>query len=169
MDVREKITEFGESFMIPTWIERIDNSHGWQLRLGKTQFFADGTNDGSGSAASLKRAILELKRRIKTTPVPNYLKSKTRPDKFNDLPLGISGPTPSKIRGRDLLQHHLQISIPRFDKTPTTRKVYIGTDNTYSDERFEKALVKAKSIRDQAVEVYERENAAAARKAVAGL
>mgnify|MGYP003587038114 CR=1 FL=1 len=169
MDMREKITEFGDRYMVPTWIERIPPSHGWQLRFGKSKFFADGTNDGSGSAASLKKAISELKTRIKSSNIPNALKSNARANKLNDLPVGISGPTASVIGNSDISQHHLQVSVPRYGKTPTTRKVYIGTDNTYTDERFEKALLKAIKIREDSVKAYELEHQRATRKAVASL
>ena len=174
MDMREKTTEFGDVFMVPTWIERIgnDKNHGWQLRFGNWTYFTDGTNDGSGTSASLKRAIAELKNRIKSSAVPNRLKRNARKNKFNDFPVGISGPVSSRVTSApdsDLHQYHLQVSVPRFGKLPTTKKVYIGTDNTYTDERFDKALIKAQSIRESAVKQYAIEHAADARKAVSSL
>lgn len=93
MDMREKITEFGDVFMVPTWIERIgnDRTHGWQLRFGTWTYFADGASDGSGTAAALKLAIAELKSRIKSSAIPNKIKKNARKNKLNDLPAGISG------------------------------------------------------------------------------
>ena len=167
--MREKVTEFGHSFMVPTWIERIPPSHGWQLRFGQWKYFADGSSDGSGSAASLKKAISELKTRIKSSKIPNQIKRSARADKLNDLPVGISGPKATLIGNSDISQHHLQVSVPRYGKTPTNRTVYIGTDNTYTDERFEKALAKAIRIREDAVKAYEIDHERATRKAVAAL
>ncbi len=171
MDTREKTTEFGDTFVVPTWIERIgnDKNHGWQLRLGKWTYFADGASDGSGSAKSLARAISELKARIKSSDIPSKLKKNPQKGKTNDLPVGISGPTASPIRNTETFQHNLQVTIPRYGMSPTTRKVYVGTDNTYTEERFEKALAKAIKIREEAVKKYERDHVAATRKAVASL
>ena len=171
MDLREKITEFGDIFMVPTWVERIGNekTHGWQLRFGEWAYFADGASDGSGSAASLKRAVAELKTRIKTSAVPNKLKQNSRNGKLNDLPVGISGPISSKISGSELLQYSLQVTFPRFGKVPANKKIYIGTENTYTDERFDRALIKAQKMRDAAVKLYTIEHAASVRKEVAAL
>jgi len=171
MDTREKTTEFGDTFAVPTWIERIGNEkvHGWQLRFGEWKYFADGTSDGSGSAKALSRAIAELKVRVRSSEIPNRIKKQPQRTKSSDLPVGISGPVASPIKNSETLQHHLQVTIPRFGKSATTRKVYVGTDNTYSDERYDKAVAKARKIRDDAVCLYEREHAAATRKAVAAL
>lgn len=155
-----KVTIFtGQSFRVPDHIQRIDhrNSHAWQLRYGKWTLFSDHSNDGSGAKASLAAATEELMKRIDTLEAPSGLKKGVLGWKTTKLPLGISGPIKNMRKNRTVFQYHFGISIPRFGMKSTTGHVYIGTDNTITDERIELALEKAVAIRAEAERVYKAE------------
>ena|SRR5690348_2395799 len=162
MEFRKVVTAFGQAFEVPQWIQRLDNkaTHGWQLRYGQFTMFTDHTNDGSGSRKALKLARAELKKRMQTLPAPNYIRHKTSAHKANKLPVGISAN--ERVRkGRKTLEYYLLVSFPRFGERSTTKSVYVGTENTYTEERFEKALAKAEKIRQRAVKKYTEEHQAA--------
>jgi hypothetical protein len=48
----------------------------------------------------------------------------------------------------------LAVLIPRWGERPQRANVYIGTENTYSVERFNAALERAVAMRQAAVEAY---------------
>lgn len=50
----------------------------------------------------------------------------------------------------------LSVLVPRFGKPPLRRTVYIGTENTYTVERYQKALARAIEMRAEAEEAYQR-------------
>jgi hypothetical protein len=159
-----KVTIFsGDVFQVPASVQRIDTraTHGWQVRYGsredRTKIFSDHTNDGTGAAASLERAVVELHRRIKRLPAPTGLRRQIHANKTSELPPGISGPalrngnTPGKTP-----YYCFQVSVPLPNGGNTTKAVYIGTERTRSDEREAAALEKAILIREQAVKKYEQ-------------
>ena len=157
MKVR-KITIFsGEQFEVPQGIQRIDHraTHGWQLRYGGTKLFSDHSSDGSGAAASLDKATKELLKRIATLPAPSLLQRAPSQNKTSDLPVGISGPLLRVRRNGRTRDCSLSVLIPRFGNKPRRRTVYIGTENTYTAERFEAALARAIAMRSEAEEAYE--------------
>ena len=157
MKVR-KITIFsGEKFEVPQGIQRIDHraTHGWQLRYGGTKLFSDHSSDGSGAAASLDKATKELLKRIASLPAPSLLQKAPSVSKSSDLPVGISGPVLRVRRGGRTRDCSLSVLIPRFGQKPRRRTVYIGTENTYTLQRFEAALAKAILMRTEAEEAYE--------------
>ena len=77
-------------------------------------------------------------------------------NKTSDLPSGISGPVSSNRKGRKVLQYSFGVSIPRFGDKSTTRNIYIGTENTINEQRYDLALVKAIDVRNKAVAAFQQ-------------
>ncbi|PZR19391.1 MAG: hypothetical protein DI538_31195 [Azospira oryzae] len=48
------------------------------------------------------------------------------------------------------------MTLPRFGDTPLARSVYIGTENTYTPERYQEALERAIKLREKAETTYQR-------------
>ena len=167
MKVR-RITIFsGEQFEVPQGVQRIDHraTHGWQLRYGGTKLFSDHTPDGSGAGASLQLATHELLKRIARLPAQSLLQRAPSANKSNLLPPGITGPVVrmrSNSRTRDC---SLMVLIPRFGDKPRRRTIYIGTENTYTIERYEKALERAIVMRGAAEDAYQKATTRAKRAA----
>lgn len=152
----------GEIFSVPAHIVRLDSikTRGWQVRYGDSTveaFFPDGTNDGSGAAAALKRATEELIKRVGSMQAPTGLKKEVLSWKKSSLPLGISGPAERYRKGKNVKQYYLQISLPRFGLKSKNTSVYIATENTITDEKFNAALAKAIGMRQEAENKYQRE------------
>jgi hypothetical protein len=157
----------GHVLEVPQNIQRIDSSstHGWQVRYGGTKFFSDGSADGSGAQASLQAATKELMRRIATLPAPVRVKQDTPlSNKGSTLPPGISGPIVKSRRGEQFRSAVLSVVLPRFGGTPQIRSVYIGTENTYTKQRFREALARAIELRTEAVTRYQAEATKAKRR-----
>ena len=156
MKTRTVVLFSGETFEVPQGIQRIDHraTHGWQLRYAGTRLYSDHSSDGSGAAASLALATKELFKRIASAPAPTVLQRAPSANKSNNLPPGISGPVVRLRRGGLTRDCSLAVLIPRFGEKPLRRNVYIGTENTYSVERFEAALVRAIEMRAEAEEAY---------------
>ncbi|MDA8259819.1 MAG: hypothetical protein M0Z99_29960 [Betaproteobacteria bacterium] len=157
MKYREVIIFSGHRFQMPEHIQRLDSKHtrAWQLRYGIWKTFSDHTADGSGAAAALAAAIEELYRRIERLPAPTGLRRESNSSKNNDLPVGISGPIARTRKGRRVAEYNFGVTIPRHGDKPTNRNVYIGTENTITDERFEEALAKAIDIRKKAERAFQ--------------
>jgi hypothetical protein len=158
MKFREVAIFNGDVYQVPQCVQRIDTraTHGWQLRYGGTNLFSDHSPDGSGASEALEKATRELLKRIASLPAPSLLQRGPSQNKGNDLPVGISGPvvrqrTKSKVRDCSL-----SVLIPRFGQTPQRRSIYIGTENTYTVERFDAALARAVALRSAAEEAYEK-------------
>ena len=164
MKVR-KITIFsGEIFEVPQGIQRIDHraTHGWQLRYGGTKLYSDGAE---GPEAALQRATRELLKRINKLPAPSLLQRAPSANKSNQLPPGITGPVVRMRRNSQTRDCSLMVLIPRFGDKPRRRTIYIGTENTYSLERYEKALERAVEMRREAEEAYQKASTRAKRAA----
>ncbi|MBI3093671.1 MAG: hypothetical protein HYY97_02260 [Rhodocyclales bacterium] len=157
MKYREVVIFSGHRFQVPEHVQRIDtrNTRAWQLRYGIWKTFSDHTADGSGAAVALAGAIEELQRRIARLPAPTGLRRESSSSKSNALPVGISGPIARTRKGRRVAEYNFGVTIPRHGDKPTNRNVYIGTENTITDERFEEALVKAVDIRKKAERAYQ--------------
>lgn len=158
MKFREVILFSGERFEVPQGIQRIDHNatHGWQLRYAGTKLFSDHSQDGSGAAEALAKATKELLRRISKLPAPSRLRRSPNENKTNDLPVGISGPIVRQRKGMSVRDCSFSVSLPRFGETAKRRSVYIGTENTYTVERYHAALAKAVELRTKAEETYQR-------------
>lgn len=158
MKTRQVTLISGHSFSVPQGIQRIDTraTHGWQVRYHGTKFFADGISDGSGADKSLAAATKELLHRIATLPAPVVLQKAPSANKSSDLPPGISGPILVPARRRSNTRSAvLSVLLPRFGQEPRVKSIYIGTERTYSNQRFEVALAKAIELRAVVVKKYE--------------
>ena len=147
----------GAPFEVPQGIQRIDHraTHGWQLRYGGTKLYSDHSNDGSGAAASLALATKELLKRIAALPAPSLLQRGPSANKASGLPAGITGPVVRVRRGGKTRDCSLMVLIPRFGLKPRRRTIYIGTENTYTIERYQAALDKAIEMRQEAEAAYD--------------
>ncbi len=171
MKVRDVVIFSGERFAVPQGIQRIDHraTHGWQLRYGGTKLFSDGSPDGSGASGALAHATRELLARIARLPAPSRLQRTPNENKRSDLPVGISGPIVRLRREAGVRDCSLAVSLPRFGDSPRRRSVYIGTENTYTPEKYEAALAKAIKLRLQAETAYQRAATRAKRAAASEL
>lgn len=158
MKTRDIVIFSGEQFSVPQCIQRIDHqsTHGWQVRYGGTKLFSDHSQDGSGAAASLAAATKALLSRIAKLPAPSRLQRKPSGNKTSGLPVGISGPIVRQRATSRVRDCSFAVSLPTFGATPRGRSVYIGTENTYTVEKYQIALAKAIELREQAEEVYQR-------------
>ncbi|HZW26327.1 MAG TPA: hypothetical protein VFF26_12655 [Gallionella sp.] len=157
MKYREVVIFSGHCFQVPEHIQRLDskNTRAWQLRYGKWKTFSDHTTDGSGAGAALAAAVAELQLRIHRLPAPTGLRQEPNASKNSDLPVGVSGPISRTRKGRRVAEYNFGVTIPRFGEKPTNTNVYIGTENTITDERYEEALAKAVDIRKKAERAYQ--------------
>lgn len=159
MKTRDVVIFSGKRFKVPQGIQRIDHraTHGWQLRYGGTKLYSDGTQDGSGAAASLKLATEELFKRIAKLPAPSKLQRTPNENKTTDLPVGISGPIVRLRPGAKVRECNLSVSLPRFGSIPRRSTIYIGNENTYTVQRYKEALARAIKLREEAEEAYQRD------------
>lgn len=146
----------GQHFDVPQCIQRIDthSTHGWQVRYQGTKMFSDHTPDGSGAGRALARATAELKRRIAELPAPTKLQRAPSGHKRTDLPVGISGPIVRQRAGSAVRTAVLSVLLPRYGLRAQCCTVYIGTENTYTVQRYWAALEKAKALRAEAEAAY---------------
>jgi len=117
--------------------------------------FSDHSNDGSKARAALRLATAELIKRIAKLPAPSGLRRDIASNKGSDLPVGISGPIVRTRPGRNTRDASFGVTLPRFGMKPTTRSVYIATENTYTLSRYKTALAKAIELRKQAERAYQ--------------
>lgn len=157
MKYRDVVIFSGHRFQVPEHIQRLDSkrNRAWQLRYGIWKTFSDHTADGSGAKAALALSIEELQKRISRLPAPTGLRQEANASKSNDLPVGISGPVARTRKDRRAVEYNFGVTIPRFDAKPTTGNVYIGTENTITEERYKLALAKAVDMRAKAVKAYQ--------------
>ena len=157
MKFRDVVIFNGKKFTVPQGIQRIDTraTHGWQVRYGGTKLFSDHTTDGSGAKASLEKAQQELARRIAKMPAPSLLQKKPSESKTSNLPVGISGPIVRQRAGSRVRSCSFSVLLPRFGQSPRCSSVYIGTENTYTIERYHAAVEKASAMRREAELAYE--------------
>jgi hypothetical protein len=132
--------------------------------------FSDHSNDGSKARAALKLATAELIKRIAKLPAPSGLRRDIASNKGSNLPVGISGPIVRTRPGRNTRDASFGVTLPRFGMKPTTRSVYIATENTYTLTRYKTALAKAIELRRAAERAYQlaatKAKRAGARKAM---
>jgi hypothetical protein len=160
----------GKSFTVPTGVQRIDSdsTHGWQVRYQGTKFFSDGVHGGADKA--LAEATKELFNRIATMPAPVTLKREPSPIKSSKLPPGISGPIVVAAKSENGARSAiLSVILPQYGTEPALRRIYIGTENTYTQRRYREALAEAKALRAEAVAAYEEAATRARRKAANAL
>ncbi len=158
MKTREVVIFNGTRFTVPQCIQRIDHqsTHGWQLRYGGTKLFSDHSSDGSGAKVALAAATKALLARIAKMPAPSKLQRVPSGNKASDLPVGISGPVVRQRVGSRVRDCSFAVSLPRYGSRPVGRSVYIGTENTYTSDRYHDALTKAVELREKAEAIYQR-------------
>jgi len=127
--------------------------------------FSDHSNDGSKARAALKLATEELIKRIAKLPAPSGLRRGIASNKGSKLPVGISGPIVRTRPGRNTRDASFGVTLPRFGLKPTTRSVYIATENTYTLARYKAALAKAIALRSAAEKAYQAAATKAKRQA----
>ncbi|MGC4079721.1 MAG: hypothetical protein QM702_22280 [Rubrivivax sp.] len=156
MKYRELVLFNGERFLVPQGIQRIDTgaTHGWQVRYQGTRLFSDHSRDGSGARQAFDLATRELMRRIAALPAPVTLQRAPSAHKTSTLPPGISGPIIRTKRGTGTRTAVLSVLLPRFGAPSRRTSVHIGSENTYSVERFEQALARAQELRAEAEREY---------------
>lgn len=156
MKFREVAIYTDAVFEVPQGIQRIDHlsTHGWQLRYGGTKFYADTSADDAGAQASLATATTELVKRIAKLPAPTSLQAAPSANKTSKLPSGIFGPVVHRRKGAKVRTSSLSVLVPRFGQPPKRRTIYIGSENTYTEQRYRLALAKALEIRSEAEEAY---------------
>jgi hypothetical protein len=167
MKTRDVVIYTGKRFEVPQGIQRIDTqaTHGWQLRYGGTRLFSDGVTDPKGAKAALAEATRELLHRIARLPAPSLLQREPSESKASGLPVGISGPIVRKRPGAKVYESNLLVLLPRAGGPPRRRTIYIGNENTYTEERFHLALARGIALREAAEVVYRRETTMAKRAA----
>ena len=163
MKTREITIPTGQKFTVPQGIQRLDSdsTRGWQVRYQGTKYFSD----GAAPDKALEGATRELLRRIATLPAPVNLRRAPSPSKTSKLPAGISGPLLVSKAGSEAQSAVLSVLVPRFGKANQTKRVHIGTPNTYTKARFRAALATAVQIRSESLAVYEAAATKAKRKA----
>jgi hypothetical protein len=156
MKVRTTVIFNGDTYQVPQGIQRIDHraTHGWQLRYGGTRLFSDHSKDGSGAAAALQMATKELLKRIAALPAPSSLQRAPSSNKANQLPVGISGPVLRKRGAAGASDASLSVLLPLFGQKARRTTIYIGTEKTYTLERYEAALARAVTLRQAAEVAY---------------
>lgn len=157
MKVRDVVIFTGKRFEVPQGIQRIDHraTHGWQLRYGGTKLFSDHSSDGTGASDALALATKELLARIARMPAPSKLQREPSQNKGSDLPVGISGPVVRLRKGSSVRSCSLSVSVPVFGKAPRRCSIYIGNENTYTLQRYRRALARAIAMRTEAEAAYE--------------
>jgi len=168
MKIRDVVIFTGKKFTVPQGIQRIDSyaTHGWQLRYGGTKLFSDHSPDGSGAPAALKAATAELLKRIARLPAPTALQRGPSENKTSDLPVGIFGPVVRQRSGSQVRYASFSVLVPRFGDSPLRKSVYIGSENTYTTERYNDALERAVQMRSKAEVAYQRAATKAKRAAI---
>lgn len=168
MQSREVTLTSGQRFQVPQGIQRIDSqsTHGWQVRCQGTKLFSDGKPADPRQA--LAKAIRELLERVSTMPINSPLKQGPSAGKTSDLPAGISGPILRARQGR-VPTAELSVSLPRFGQRVDIKAVYIGSQNTYTEDKYRDALAKCIELRVSAVERYLQDAEKARRATMASL
>ena len=156
MKSRKVTLPSGQSFQVSQGIQRIDSAstHGWQVRYQGTKLFSDG--ESADAQRSLANATRELATRISAMPPPTGLKQGPSVNKTSDLPAGISGPIVRQRTGRALVAV-LSVLLPRFGMQAEIKTVHIGSENTYTVEKYLHALARSTEMRAAAVKRYEQD------------
>lgn len=151
----------GLTFEVPSCIQRIDSksTHGWQVRCLGSKFFSD----SGDPAQAFENARRELAARLRDKPVSTRLRTTPLPHKTSDLPAGVSGPIVRHREGRAPFAE-IGVLLPVFGAEPRRTKVYVGSENTYTPERYRTAEAKAIELRNKAVRAYERDARRASRE-----
>lgn len=139
----------GEQFLVCSKIVRIDidepgkrGTHGWQLRhAGETRLFSDFSNKlGTVSPFSaLQAAVNALSRRYEG-PSLRRLHVEMRDKRLKS---GFPGITivEKRTKGRNVIQYYVEAVCPEGKRS--SKRFYVGTENTYSDELLQAKIKQA--------------------------
>jgi hypothetical protein len=171
MKSRDLVLPTGERFSVPQYIYRIDrlSTHGWQLRYDGSALFSDRSPPCNGPEDSLALAIRELMRRLSQSPMPTMLRKNVAKHKRLDLPVGISGPVVRYRARNNIHESRLSVLLPRFGQAAKRASVYISTEKSYTEAKFERALQKAIAMREEASIAYREAELTASRAMADGL
>jgi hypothetical protein len=103
-------------------------------------------------------------RRIAALPAPVTLQHAPSAHKTSDLPPGISGPIIRRKKGSSIRTAVLSVLLPQFGAPARCTTVHIASENTYSAERYQRALARALALREQAERTYTRAATSARRR-----
>jgi hypothetical protein len=154
-----KIKNHG-TFAVPPHIQRIEKfepghigTRGWQVRYRKPwKLFSDYAHGRNGPDESLKDAIDYL-RRIYKGPTPVVFKQRMRTAR-SSLPVGLSEVI-IKRKDRKVREIRIQVSIPNgVNARHTTKRIYVGTENTITRKRYREAVRRAVALRKQCYQKY---------------
>lgn len=157
--VREITLHDGERWLVPQGIQRIDtgSTHGWQVRYGGTRLHSDLA--AGGRLEALRHALDDLFARMTTLDAPVTLQGGPSRGKLSGLPAGVSGPIvrQRQVGGAVVRSASLSVLLPRFRASPVSTTIYIGSEHTYTIDRFEAALARAVALREEALAAYRQE------------
>lgn len=142
----------GAVMEVPPYIYRVETPQaaGWQMRYGvPSLYFSDARTDNGLPIESLALARQALLDRMRRVPPNGRVQSAPSISKKNNLPVGISGPIVRRRRGCGVEEVILSVNLRRFKDKSRTVSIYLGTRNTYSPERFERALQRAVELRQR--------------------
>ena len=146
MKATRQLTIESQVLNVPARIQRCGK--GWQVRYLGTKLYSDGTE---GPRKALQAAVRDLEARYEATPPKDRIGVRVVPlkHKTSKLPPGISGPVLTRRRGQ--LCAEFKVSLPRRGRPNGGTTVYIASESTWSQQRYDTALAKALAIRADAV------------------
>ena len=158
LEYREVAVKNNGVFRVSPYLVRIDideigyaGTHGWQVRYQRPwKLFSDSKFKTPKRALSEAQAFLTQQKGHGLYRRAN-LKKVSHHNKKNSLPVGITKKSEKHWNGTI---RFFQVRIPLGFRKHTTKKVYIGTDNTITAKRIKQSLQKAIEIRKKAVMNY---------------
>lgn len=146
-------------FHVPMYIVRCDSlktngsaTHGWQVRYSGSKFFSDSVYDArfKNPQSALDAATQYLAARFKgrntcIRMIP--LKSKKSPIKDVGIRL-----VSKKPRDRNVSEYYMEVTNMSNKLSP--KRIYVGTDNTISEERIALALSRAREERSKLITAH---------------
>jgi hypothetical protein len=160
MKFRDVVIFNGTQFKVPQGIQRIDTraTHGWQVRYGGTKLFSDHTPDGSGASprrwnAPSRNWLCAHRQDAGAVAAAEACPARTRPATCRWASPGRSCAAARRLGVRSC---SLSVLLPRYGQSPRCSSVYIGTENTYTVERYQAALAKARGHAPRAAEAAVR-------------
>lgn len=150
MKPRTMCLSSGAVMEVPPYVYRVETPQacGWQMRYGvPSLYFADARTDTGLPGDSLALARQALLDRIRRIPPTGRVQSAPSISKKSNLPVGISGPIVRRRKGCGVEEVILSVNLRTFKGKSRTVSIYLGTRNTYTPERFERALQRAVDLR----------------------
>lgn len=149
-DLKRRIVEVPEwgSYEVCEYVARVDidrgrvGTHGWQIRYqGQSQYFSDSLRDQPGTPrSSLDKALAGLAA-IYQGPQPTVV---SRGNTKSGMPAGLRL-LQKRAPGKEVDEFHVEAIHPVRAKE--SRRFYCGTENTITEERFDKACEEALACR----------------------